>query len=125
MTLSRRVHTHCHKVEARADAQQVRVIAAVAAADWDLVALRIEQLNDPDIEPLLHEVEAVQRPQWKDIADCSSIYKSYWAQWTLLSVRNGILQRNWESPNRRSQVAQVIIPWSRLKDVLMQLHSGP
>jgi hypothetical protein len=117
--------THCHKIEAQADVKQVRAIAAVAAGDWDLAALRTEQLNDLDIGPLLQEVETGQRPQWKDIADCSSTYKSYWAQWKSLSVRTGILQHNWESPNGRSQVAQVVIPRSRVKDVLMELHSGP
>jgi hypothetical protein len=39
----------------------------------------MEQLNDPDIGLLLQEVETGQRPQWKDIADRSSTYKSYWA----------------------------------------------
>jgi hypothetical protein len=86
--------THCHKVEARADVKQVRVIVAVAADVWDPVTLRTEQLNNPDIEPLL---QTGQQPQWKDITDRSSTYKSYWAQWKSLSVRNGILQRNWES----------------------------
>jgi hypothetical protein len=39
--------THCHKVEVRADVEQVRAIAAVVAAGWDPVALRTEQLNNP------------------------------------------------------------------------------
>jgi hypothetical protein len=68
--------THCHKVEAWADVKQVRAIAAVAAASWDSVALRSEQLQDPDVGPLLQEAETGKRPQWKDIADRSSTYKS-------------------------------------------------
>jgi hypothetical protein len=116
---------HCRKVEAWAEVKQIRAIAAVAADGWDPAALRTEQLNDPDIGPLLQEVETEQGPQWKDIADRSSTYKSYWAQWKSLSVWNGILQRNWESPNGRCQVAQVVILRSRVKDVLTELHSGP
>jgi hypothetical protein len=54
---------HCHKVEARADVKQVRAIAAVAAAGWDPMAQRTEQLNDPDIGSILQEVEKGQRPQ--------------------------------------------------------------
>jgi hypothetical protein len=108
----------------RADVKQVRAIAAIAAAGWDPVALRTEQLNDLDIGPILQEVETGQRPQWKDIVDPSPMYKSYWAQWKLLAVRNGILERNWESANGRSQIAQVVIPRSIVKDVLMELHSG-
>jgi hypothetical protein len=73
--------THCHKVESRAYVKQIRAITIVAGAGWDPVALRMEQLNDPDIGPILQEVEAGQRPVWKDNADRSPTYKSYWAQW--------------------------------------------
>jgi hypothetical protein len=39
-------------------------------------------------------------------------------------VRNGILEHNWESANRRSTVAQirVVTPRSKVKDVLTVLH---
>jgi hypothetical protein len=57
--------THCHKVEAGAYVKQIRAIAVVAAAGWDPVALRTDQLNDPDIGPILQEVETRQRPEWK------------------------------------------------------------
>jgi hypothetical protein len=97
----------------------------VAGAGWDPVALRTEQLNDADIGPILQEVETGQRPEWKDIADHSPLYKSYWAQWNSLTVRNGILERNWESANDRSKIAQIVVPRSRVKDVLTELHDGP
>jgi hypothetical protein len=47
---------HCHKVEAGADVKQVCAIAALAASDWDPMALRTE-LNDQGIGPILEEVE--------------------------------------------------------------------
>jgi hypothetical protein len=55
--------THCHKVEAGAYVKQIRAIAVVAGAGWDPVALRTEQLNDPDIGPILQEIETGQRPE--------------------------------------------------------------
>jgi hypothetical protein len=61
--------THCHRVEARTDIEQVWAIAAVAAAGWEPVTLRTEQLNDPDVVHILQEVETGQRPEWKDMAD--------------------------------------------------------
>jgi hypothetical protein len=64
-------------------------------------------------------VETGQRPEWKDIAD------RYWAQWKLLAVRNGILERNWEFTDGRFTIAQRVIPRSKVKDVLTELHSGP
>jgi hypothetical protein len=115
----------CHRVEAWADVKQVRAIAAVAAAVWDPAALRTEQLNNPEIGPILQEVETGPRPVWKDIADRSPTYKSYWAQWKSLAVRNGILERNWESANGRPQIPKsIVLPRSRVKDVLTELHCG-
>jgi hypothetical protein len=86
------------------------------------VTLGTEQLNDPDIGPILQEVETGQWPEWKDIADRSHTFKSYWAQWKSLSEKNGTLERNWESTNGRSEIAQIVIPRSRVKDVLTELH---
>jgi hypothetical protein len=95
-TLSRRPcpeHcVHCRKVE-RIDGQSVRVVAAAPADGWDQQALRNEQLADPDLGRLMREVETVQRPEWKAISDQGPIYKSYWAQWKSLAVRNGVLLR--------------------------------
>jgi hypothetical protein len=93
--------THCQKVEAKAEEKQVRAIAAVAADGWDPVALRREQLDDTDVGLILQEAETGQRPEWKDIADRSPTYKSYWAQWKSLAVRDGVLERHWESANGR------------------------
>jgi hypothetical protein len=47
---------------------------------WDPLALRMEQLNDKDIGPILEDVEARQLPEWKDIAHHSPAYKSCCAQ---------------------------------------------
>jgi hypothetical protein len=117
--------THCHKVELRADIKHVGAISALPAAEWDPLVLRTEQVNDTDIGPILQEVETGRRPEWKDIADRSPPYKSYWAQWKSLAVRNGVLKRNWESANGRSKVAQIVLPLSKVEDVLTELHGGP
>jgi hypothetical protein len=75
--LSRRpCQEECHKVEARADIKQVRAIVPVAAPCRGPATLRTEQLNDPDIGPILQEVETGQRPEWKDIADRSPTFRS-------------------------------------------------
>jgi hypothetical protein len=68
---------------------------AVSAAGWDPATLRKEQLNDQDVGPILEEVETEQHPEWKDIAEYRPTYKSYWAQWKFLTVRNIILKHHW------------------------------
>jgi len=45
------------------------MVAAAIAKEWDRQALRREQLADDDVEPLLREMEAGQRPEWRGIND--------------------------------------------------------
>jgi hypothetical protein len=40
------------------------------------------------------------------------------------SVRNRVLECKLESANERCQLAQIILPWSRVKGVLTELHGG-
>jgi hypothetical protein len=44
------------------------------------------------------------------------------AQWKSPTAGNGILECHWESANRQSRIAQIILPQSRVNDVLTQLH---
>jgi hypothetical protein len=113
------------KTEGQASCWNVRVIAAAATDGWDRAALRREQLADQDVGHIPQEVEAGQRPEWKDIADRSPIYKSYWAQRKSLAVRDGVLERNWESAAGRMKTAQIVLPPSKVKEVLAELHGGP
>lgn len=48
---------------------------AVASVVWDPVALRMKQLSDHDIGPILQEVTAKQPPELKDITDLSPMHK--------------------------------------------------
>jgi hypothetical protein len=68
--------SHSQQVEERADSLGVCIITAATADGWDRTALRREQLADEELGQLLQEVEAGQRPEWKDIADRSPNYKS-------------------------------------------------
>jgi hypothetical protein len=73
---------------------------------------------------VMEEVETGQRPEWKDITDCSPTYKRYWAQWKSLSVRNGTLKCHCEYADGRSKIAEIILPWNKVNVVLTELHGG-
>jgi hypothetical protein len=47
----------------QADVKQIRAITVWVGAGRNAVALRTELLNDPDIEPILQELEAGQPPE--------------------------------------------------------------
>jgi hypothetical protein len=66
---------------------------------------------------ILQEVEAGQHPKWKDIAGRSPIYKSYWAQWKSLMVRDGMLEHHYELADGRTKTAQIVLPQSEVKEV--------
>lgn len=96
-----------------------------AGTSWDLATLRTEQLNDQDIGPIPEEVDTGQCPEWKDVPDPKPKYKRYWAQWKSLAMRNGMLEHHWEFPDRQLKIAQLILTWSKMKDMLTELHDGP
>jgi hypothetical protein len=116
---------HCLNVEQRADGLKIRVVATATANDWDRAALRREQLADDDLGQLLQELDAGQRPEWRDISDRSPVYKSYWTQCKSLAVRDGVLERHWESANRKTRTALTVIPRGKVKEVLAEMRGGP
>jgi hypothetical protein len=61
----------------------------------------------------LEDVETWQPPGWKDIADGSITYKSYWVQLKFFVLTNGILHRHWESADGRSKIVHIVLPRSR------------
>jgi len=104
-------------VEQQADGQRVRIVAVAAANGWDQQTLRREQLAD-NIGPLMLEMEAGQCPKQRGISAWGPIYKSYWAQWKTLAVRDGMLQHHWESADKKKMAAQIVIPLSKMREVL-------
>jgi hypothetical protein len=81
-------------------------------------------LADDDIGQLLQEVEAGQRPEWRDISDRSPVYKTYWAQWKSLAVRDGVLERHWESADGKTKTAHTVIPRGKVREVLAEMHGA-
>ena len=126
-TLSRRPCpegcSHCQKLELRSGEPRVRMVVTAPADGWDQQALRTEQLAD-DLGPLIEEIEAGPRPEWRDISNRGPIYKSYWAQLESLALMDGVLVRHWESADGKKKTAQVIVPRSKVDEILTELHGG-
>jgi hypothetical protein len=93
--LSRRAHP-----KTCAQCQKVWVIAADAT-------LRREQQDDDG--PILWEMQCAEHPEWKEMADHSPTYKSYWAQWNSLVVRDGVLECQWEAASRLYKTDQIAL----------------
>ena len=80
-------------------------------------------MADNDLGPLIREMEARQCPEWRDISDRCPVYKSYWVQWNSFALKDGVLERHWESADGK-KTAQIVIPHSKVKEVLAEMHGG-
>ena len=90
---------------------------------WEVEQMRLSQLQDPDIGPVLtQKEEKQQKPEWKDISHLSDKYKSLWAQWGQLEIRGSLLFRRRVLGNASTGGWQLLVPRSKQKEVFEHLH---
>ncbi|GFW65658.1 retrovirus-related Pol polyprotein from transposon 412 [Trichonephila clavipes] len=65
------------------------------------------------------------KPSWQDISAYSPTTKQYWALWNSLHLRNGVLYRKFESEDGKTFRWQLVLPPSRIPEVLKELHGSP
>ncbi|GFW30419.1 retrovirus-related Pol polyprotein from transposon 412 [Trichonephila clavipes] len=65
------------------------------------------------------------KPSWQDISAHSPTTKQYWALWNSLQLRNGVLYRKFESEDGKTFRWQLVLPRSRIPEVLKELHGSP
>ncbi|GFU74545.1 retrovirus-related Pol polyprotein from transposon 412 [Trichonephila clavipes] len=83
-------------------------------------------MADPDIKPLIEFMESSSnKPSWQDISAYSPTTKQYWALWNSLHLRNGVLYRKFESEDGKTFIWQLVLPRSRIPEVLKELHGSP
>ncbi|GFW36318.1 retrovirus-related Pol polyprotein from transposon 412 [Trichonephila clavipes] len=65
------------------------------------------------------------KPSWQDISAYSPTTKQYWALWNSLHLKNGVLYRKFESEDGKTFRWQLVLPRSRIPEVLKELHGSP
>jgi len=96
-----------------------RMILENNQMDW-----RQEQLNDSDISIFLLGKEVDTRSTWQEVALKGTAAKIYWSYWDSLQVQNGILYKRWENPNLKNTIIQLIVPKTRIKQILEETHDS-
>lgn len=87
--------------------------------------IRSAQRADPDLAPLLCLLETkTEKPDWSQIASTSRVTKLYWAQWEQLRMRDGILQKRWESTSGLRADWLNVIPKSLRGATLTEAHGS-
>lgn len=61
---------------------------------------------------------------WEMISMESPTFKNFWAKWSMLVVRDGVLFRKWESKRREEITWKLVLPDTLKKEVLKRLHDN-
>ncbi|GFW27160.1 hypothetical protein TNCV_93861 [Trichonephila clavipes] len=119
---------HCSRVETKYvyAIRQIATSTATPPDPWSDEKVREDQMADPDIKPLIEFMESSSnKPSWQDISAYSPTTKQYWALWNSLHLRNGVLYRKFESEDGKTFRWQLVLPRSRIPEVLKELHGSP
>ncbi|GFX01388.1 transposon Tf2-6 polyprotein [Trichonephila clavipes] len=119
---------HCSRVETKYDyaIRQITTSTATPPDPWSDEKVREDQMADPDIKPLIEFMESSSnKPSWQDISAYSPTTKQYWALWNSLHLKNGVLYRKFESEDGKTFRWQLVLPRSRIPEVLKELHGSP
>ncbi|KAJ8947621.1 hypothetical protein NQ318_002633 [Aromia moschata] len=93
--------------------------------EWSSAEMMKSQKKDSDLKLIRNWVKHGVRPTWQEVSRYGTTIKGYWAQWSSLCLRDGLLHRKWESPDGVSAVYQLVLPKARIHQVLEELHSSP
>ncbi|GFX74183.1 retrovirus-related Pol polyprotein from transposon 412 [Trichonephila clavipes] len=119
---------HCSRVETKYDyaIRQITTSTAPPLDPWSDEKVREDQMADPDIKSLIEFMKSSSnKPSWQDISAYSPTTKQYWALWNSLHLRNGVLYRKFKSEDGKTFRWQLVLPRSRIPEVLKELHGSP
>ena len=68
--------------------------------------------------------EEDKRPPRNEISAEGPLTKAYWALWDSLEIINGCLYRLWESADGKTSLNLLVVPLSKMKEVLKEFHNG-
>ena len=89
------------RIQMNSDAPRVSQVTLnwQASPLWSDKDLCEAQIADSDIGPIARWLSKDgNKPAWQTVAPHSEATKMYWAQWSSLCLRNGVIYRLWETP---------------------------
>lgn len=114
---------HCERQEANEQAR-VQMLRVNPDDGWSAQEIIAAQEQDADIEPILTWKRRDRRPNWNEISDKSPTLKANWAQWDSLELQDGVLRRKWVNSEGTSSHSQILLPRSKVGQVLQEMHNG-
>ena len=108
----------------RDEHQAVAPISQVSEEGCNQPEMRKLQQEDLDLAIVLKAKETQTRPDGEVQKSLSLEARRLFQLWEQLLIRDGVLFRQWESPDASRSVYQLVLPKSQRQDVLRDLHKG-
>ncbi|GBN05495.1 Retrovirus-related Pol polyprotein from transposon 297 [Araneus ventricosus] len=117
---------HCKNAEKKFGMETDISVKVLTTEDaWSSSEVQKAHLEDPAIRPILEKkLNSEDRPSWQEIAPESPATKRYWALRDSLHLKDCVLYRKWESDDGSSCRWQLILPKSRIQEVLRETHDS-
>ena len=104
--------------------RRYHAVAAMSLASSDMEELRGEQLRDPHIEPILRAKETTIKPTADEIKAMGLPSHRLFQLWEQLTITNGLLSHQFETPDGSRVFPQLVVPASRREKILKDMHEG-
>ena len=91
---------------------------------WSPAGLESAQKSDPDIGFVYRLIESgVSKPTWGEVVHQPGDIKTLWSFWQRLAIRQGILQRRFESVDKKTEYWQTIMPKCYREEFVRTVHA--
>ena len=98
---------------------------------WSADRLAEQQAKDPELSTIYGwklaalKTGSDEAPSWSEIEACDVATTNYWTSWSLLTLRDRVLNRKWMSAsNGVVEYHQLLVPMEKRFDLIRQCHSG-
>jgi predicted aspartyl protease len=92
---------------------------------WAISSLGRAQRTDSEIRPIYRLLEvSAERPPWSVVKAESEATKAYWAQWPMLTMKEGVLYRTFVDADKSVRFLQLIPPQALRSELIRQAHIG-
>lgn len=86
--------------------------------------LRRQQKEDPALKRLHEWLVAGRRPERQEMMVFGPEVKAYYSQWATITLCDGLLYRQWQTPDGKATLLQLLVPRSLQHQVLRLVHGS-
>lgn len=120
---------NCRKQEEREKATDEVIVRQVDGGKGacDLLEpheLRRQQKEDPALKRLHEWLVAGRRPERQEMMVFGPEVKAYYSQWATITLCDGLLYRQWQTPDGKATLLQLLVPRSLQHQVLRLVHGS-